>query len=83
MSWFDDQYFDSFNSPSHFEDSYSVANARLSWLDDDGRWTLSVFAENIADTEYRTFSFDLAFLGFSTDVYGKPRWAGVSVDYNW
>ncbi len=83
VSWFDDQYFDSFNSPSHFEDSYSVANARLSWLDDDGRLALSVFAENIADTEYRTFSFDLAFLGFSTDVYAKPRWAGVSVDYRW
>ncbi|MFT5501872.1 MAG: iron complex outermembrane receptor protein, partial [Woeseiaceae bacterium] len=43
---------------------------------------ISVFGENIADEEYRTFSFDLAFLGFSTDVYGKPSWYGASVGYN-
>ena len=82
-SWFDEQYFDSFNSPSHFEDSYSIANARLTWYSDDGKWNVGVFAENLGDTVYRTFSFDLAFLGFSTDVYGKPRWIGATVGYNW
>ena len=83
VSWFDEQYFDSFNSPSHFEDSYSIANARLTWYSDDGKWNVGVFAENLGDTVYRTFSFDLAFLGFSTDVYGKPRWIGATVGYNW
>jgi iron complex outermembrane receptor protein len=82
LSWFDDQYFDSFNSPSHFEDSYSIANVRAIWFSDDDKWRISVFGENIADEEYRTFSFDLAFLGFSTDVYGKPSWYGASVGYN-
>lgn len=82
-SWIDDQYFDSFNSPSHFEDSYSIANARLSWYSNDDKWNVSVFAENLTDTVYRTFSFDLAFLGFSTDVYGKPRWIGATVGYRW
>lgn len=81
-SWFDDQYFDSFNSPSHFESSYSIVNARVSWLSDDAKWRVSVFGENVTDTRYRTFSFDLAFLGFSTDVYGKPSWYGGSVSYN-
>jgi len=81
LSWFDDQYFDSFNSPSHFEDGYSIANARVTWFSDDDKWRVSVFGENITDEEYRTFSFDLAFLGFSTDVYGKPSWFGASVGY--
>jgi len=82
LSWFDDQYFDSFNSPSHFEDSYSIANARVTWFSGNDKWRVSVFGENVADEEYRTFSFDLAFLGFSTDVYGKPSWFGATVGYN-
>lgn len=81
LSWFDDQYFDSFNSPSHFEDSYGIANARVTWFSNDDKWRVSVFGENITDEEYRTFSFDLAFLGFSTDVYGKPSWIGATVGY--
>lgn len=83
VTWSDDQYFDTFNSPSHFEDSYAIVNTRLSWFSDDEKWRVSVFADNVTDTEYRTFSFDLAFLGFSTDVYGKPRWVGGSVGYSW
>jgi iron complex outermembrane recepter protein len=82
VSWIDDQYFDSFNSPSHHEDSYSIVNARLTWSSEDEKWRVSVFGENITDEEYRTFSFDLAFLGFSTDVYGKPSWYGVTVGYS-
>jgi len=81
-SWFDEQFFDSFNSPSHFEDSYSVVNARVSWLSEDEKWRVAVFGENVTDEEYRTFSFDLAFLGFSRDVYGKPSWYGATVSYN-
>jgi len=81
VSWFDDQYFDSFNSPSHFEDSYALANARVTWFSEDEKWRVAIFGENITDEEYRTFSFDLAFLGFSTDVYGKPSWFGATVGY--
>src|SRR5690606_11654158 len=64
VMYMSEHYFDAFNSPAHLEDGYAVGNARLSWTSDDDRWTLSVFAENITDTEYRTYSFDLAFLGF-------------------
>ena len=83
ITWYDDQFFDAFNSPSHFEESYAVANSSLSWYSADDKWNVSVFAENIGDTEYRTFSFDLAFLQFSTDVIGKPRWVGGKVGYSW
>lgn len=83
MTYYDDQFFDAYNSPSHFEDDYVVGNARLTWYSADDRWKASVFAENIGDTEYRTYAFDLAFLGFATDVYGKPRWVGGTIGYSW
>ncbi|MEX2525057.1 MAG: TonB-dependent receptor [Gammaproteobacteria bacterium] len=77
------QYFDAFNSPSHLEGGYAVGNARLTWTSANDNWEVAVFANNITDTEYRTYAFDLAFLGFATDVYGKPRWVGGSVRYSW
>jgi iron complex outermembrane receptor protein len=77
------QYFDAFNSPSHLEGGYAVGNARLSWYSEDEKWEVTVFAENITDTVYRTYAFDLAFLGFATDIYGKPRWVGGTIAYNW
>jgi iron complex outermembrane receptor protein len=83
VTWNSSQFFDAFNSPSHREPSYAVGDARLSWTSADERWKVSVFAENIADTEYRTYAFDLAFLGFATDVYGKPRWVGGTIGFNW
>ncbi|HEY8509964.1 MAG TPA: TonB-dependent receptor [Steroidobacteraceae bacterium] len=77
------QFFDAFNSPSHREPGYTVANARVSWYSADDRWEISAFVDNLTDKAYRTTAFDLAFLGFATDVYGKPRWAGATVGYKW
>ncbi|MCP5433130.1 MAG: TonB-dependent receptor [Alphaproteobacteria bacterium] len=76
-----EQYFDAFNSPSHREDAYAVGNARVSWLSPDKKLELAVWAENIWDTEYRTYAFDLSFLGLATDVWGKPRWVGATATY--
>lgn len=77
------QFFDAFNSPNHLEPGYAVGNVRVSWYSADDKWNVSVFAENVADEEYRTTAFDLAFLGFATDVYARPRWVGASVGYTW
>jgi len=82
VSYKGEQYFDAFNSPSQLEDAYTITNVRASWTDESDKVTLAVFAENVADTEYRTAAFDLAFLGMATEVWGKPRWAGVSLTYN-
>ncbi len=75
------QYFDAFNSPSQREGAYALANVRLSWTDRADAWTAAVFAENVTGTEYRTAAFDLAFLGFGTEVWGRPRWVGGSLSY--
>lgn len=83
LTYTSSQYFDAFNSPNHREPGYTVANARLSWMSASNRLEVSAFVDNLTDKVYRTTAFDLAFLGFATDVYGKPRWAGVSVGYKW
>jgi iron complex outermembrane recepter protein len=77
-----DQYFDAFNSPAHFEPGYTVVNARIGWDSADDKWNVTVFADNVTDRIYRTYSFDLAFLSFATSVYGKPRWIGGTVTYS-
>lgn len=82
-NYLSEQYFDAFNSPSHLESSYTTVDARVSWYSEDDKWKVSVFAENLTDEEFRTYAFDLAFLGFATDVYGKPRWIGGTVSYSW
>jgi iron complex outermembrane receptor protein len=78
-----EQYFDALNSPSHFEPSYSVIDGRVSWYSEDDKWRVSIFADNLTDEVYRTYSFDLAFLNFATDVFAKPRWVGGTVSYRW
>jgi iron complex outermembrane receptor protein len=75
------QYFDAFNSPSQREDSYTLANVRVSWTDASDSLTLAVFADNVTDKRYRTAAFDLAFLGMATEVWGRPRWIGGSMSY--
>jgi iron complex outermembrane receptor protein len=77
------QFFDAFNSPNHREPGYAVSNVRVGWYSENDKWNVSVFVDNVADKEYRTTAFDLAFLGFATDVFGRPRWAGASVGYTW
>ncbi len=79
----DDQYFDAFNSPAHFEPSHTITSARVSWTSADDRWQVALAAENLSDEVYRTYSFDLAFLNFGTTVYAKPRWVTGTVSYSW
>ena len=65
------------------EDGYHVANARLSYTTSDEKWEVAVFANNITDEEYIVQSFDLAAaLGWIEEYYGRPRWVGGSVTYN-
>lgn len=62
---------------------YHVANARLSWTSTDENWELAVFADNITDENYVVQSFDVAsLLGWIEEYYGRPRWVGGSINYN-
>ncbi len=70
---------------------YAVANARLSYTTSDEKWEAAVFVNNLFDKEYRVQQFDISgdplffadgFLGLVEEYYGKPRWVGGSISYN-
>ena len=64
------------------EDGYFVANARLSLLAQDERWSVSAWVKNLTDEEYRTAAQDLALsLGFSEIVVGIPTTWGLEFEY--
>jgi iron complex outermembrane receptor protein len=69
-------------APVEEEDSYAVANARVSYDSDSGRWGVAAFVENLFEEEYRVYAFDSSlFAGVVAGVYGKPRWYGLSATY--
>jgi iron complex outermembrane recepter protein len=81
VSYKSDQFFDAFNSPSQFEKAYATSNLRAAWRNRAQDVTLALFAENVTNTAYRTAAFDLAFLGFATEVWARPRRIGASLTY--
>ena len=63
--------------------SYSLANARVGWQSDDGRWDASLFVNNLADERYVAVGFDGALLyGSNAWFFGKPRWYGGQIRYS-
>jgi iron complex outermembrane receptor protein len=64
------------------EDGYSIVNARISLMPQNGPWEVSAWVKNIADEEYRTAAQDISVaLGFSEIVPGLPRTWGVDLEY--
>jgi iron complex outermembrane receptor protein len=64
------------------EDGYSLVNARISLLPQNGPWEVSAWVKNIGDEEYRTAAQDISVaLGFSEIVTGLPRTWGVELEY--
>ncbi len=69
-------------APVEHEDSYSVANARISYDSDSGRWGVAAFVNNLFEEKYRVYAFDSSlFSGVVAGVYAKPRWYGLSGTY--
>ena len=69
-------------APVEKEAGYSVANARIGYAADDGRWSVAAFVDNLTDEKYRVYAFDSSlFAGVVAGVYAKPRTWGVSATY--
>lgn len=84
FTWQDDVYFDIQNHPVSSQESYDVWNARVSYYSAEENWSVTAFVNNLSDEEYRGYSFDVTNLfGFNQVSYGRPRWAGVTFNYNW
>ncbi len=78
----DDFCFTVLCAPVEKESSYMVANARIGYGAEDGRWEVAVFGDNLTDEEYRVYAFDSSlFAGLVAGVYGKPRTYGVTATF--
>ena len=83
FNYVDDFCFGVICHPLEEEDSYIVANTRLSYTTDDKRWRLAAFVKNVGDEEYRKAAVESSFAGFSSVVFSDPRWYGGSIAYQW
>jgi iron complex outermembrane receptor protein len=57
----------------------------VTYTTSDDRWQAKAFIDNVTDEEYLVQTFDLsteAAFGMTEQYYGKPKWWGVSVKYN-
>jgi iron complex outermembrane receptor protein len=81
-TWTDDRYFNIVNTPTVFAPDFTIQNLRVSLNESSGKWGVSAWVKNLADEEYVTHTFDLTVLGYTIQKFGAPRWAGVTVNYN-
>ena len=82
-NWQSSVYFDIQNVPVSEQGSYGIGNLRLSYTSRDERWEFGAFVHNLADEEYRRYSFDFTgFFGFNQVAYGQPRWTGIDFRYS-
>lgn len=60
-----------------YEKPYGLLDGRLTYAPSDRPWSVSVWAKNLADVQYRTNIIDI--LGDAVGSYGAPRTFGVEV----
>ena len=79
-----EQYFDLQNHPVSESDAYSVWNAKVVWTSADAKWNVTGWVNNVFEEEYLVYTFDFtAAFGYNQLGYGRPRWAGITVGYEW
>ncbi|MBT2134779.1 TonB-dependent receptor [Croceibacterium sp. LX-88] len=74
-------YTNAVNAPTNLIEGYTVANARLTWKNEDGDLEVGLEVTNLFDKYYFQTLFDLtrAGAGFVTGLPGRPREWAVSV----
>ena len=83
VSYSDEFYYNLRNFDADKFDSYTITNARLSWMSADERWDLALVGRNVTDERAGNIGFDLATLcGCNEVAYRDPRWYGVNVKYS-
>ena len=73
------------NLPANREDGYTIGNVFLTYTTADQAWVASAFVENVTGEEHLVQTFDLstdALFGMIEQYYNRPKWAGVSLRYN-
>ena len=78
----DDMFRDAFNDPFNTSDGYTVADARVSLMNESGTWELAIWSKNLFDEEYTEQSFNFVDLtGLANQLYGPPRTFGATFTY--
>lgn len=78
------KYFAMTKASSIKEGGYVVGNVRVSYTTEDRDWEAAFFVNNVADEEYLVAGFDVSGdFGWTEHYYGRPRWIGGSIRYNW
>lgn len=67
------------------ENGYTISNAAVTWTSGDETWSVMGYVHNLTDEEYLVQTFDLSgpnVFGMVEQYYGRPRWGGVTLSYN-
>lgn len=81
-SYQDDVYYSIVNHPTTKAKSFTLVNARVSLAEVDDTWEVAGFVSNIFDKRYQTFALDVSSFSFTQTQWGRPRWWGVEMTYN-
>ncbi|MEM7569174.1 MAG: TonB-dependent receptor [Pseudomonadota bacterium] len=74
---------DAVNSRFLFQPSYHLVNAQLTYQHDDGRWSISAFAENVFNERVLESGDSNFGIGFHEATFNEPREYGVRVRFNY
>ncbi|MDE2410725.1 MAG: TonB-dependent receptor [Sphingomonadales bacterium] len=71
------------NFAAQWMPGYELFNASIAWKDKSERISVGAFVSNIGNKLYKVSGYDLSNLcGCSEEVYGKPRWWGLTLGYS-
>ena len=77
-SYVDESFSDPSNDPDAFRmDSYSLVNARITWLPPSESWELALWGKNLGDESYSRIN-NRNFLQSARTIWGAPRTYGIS-----
>jgi iron complex outermembrane recepter protein len=84
-----EKYSSSYNTgsdldPTKIQAAYGLLNARLGLGSPDGKWTVEIWGNNIADKLFYQVAFDAPFQYHQIDAFlGDPRTFGVTLRTKW
>ncbi|MBT8066000.1 MAG: TonB-dependent receptor [Gammaproteobacteria bacterium] len=82
-SWRDDMYKDAINTPEVKQPAHGLLFAAAEFASNDGRWTLSLFGDNLTDERYiAAGGSNKPDFGLAYATYARPRTWGLSARYS-
>lgn len=72
------------NAPVGEQPAYVIGNLRGSYTTQDGRWETAIMVKNVANQDYYTQAFDLAFAAGNVQRFiDRPRWVTGTIRFTW